>query len=798
MHNLLMRICCLLSIISAISIATPQATYASGDLANRSKCKLDTPLIGWAGSASIHPNGLLYASTTVSPYSSMYKNSRTAVFAIDPETIKNDLCSIVGTYTSDIGYTDKSVEEIPSVLASDSSGNLYFGKGSNEGFKLTYVPANAPASSPFSGVKKFVISNPTSGLFASTQLAATNDYILVGGSSWSPGTKMTMYYTVLETENIETASSLTPHWKSFGTGDGTFDSTAGLANGQFFIANNVTSGGNSLINVAFLNPTSGELSNPFILNSHNSVGIVSCSAAGLAFSQIFSCNSPSAFMGPDNNLYFSMNIQARGSAQTAKVGMRYDFATNTWKGLGNLTAKPSIIPPLNNLYGYGGAAIIADVDGNVVVGANGSWNSKLSKVALLRNGIWSEGTANNTQSAYGKPSVNIITVGGEVRVSDIFTLQGGGGNQSTHGTWLATWAAPLNVGAAKCSPNVVIENGLQFVNSTQISGVIFTKDKCNATRYFAVASTSVTPPENPNPIDIKPFSFASATFSVSGLTTGSNYVHVRLYDPSNPIEKWVTNQIYVDTSSTIGANVTVSNGVAAPNFKDKWAMRGSSYTASGYTRNPIGTANITTVTDPSGLLTYAINDQPTVTFNNSDINQSFPVNFNSLTSTMGISITLTDGAGNTEVRGLRPLIYDITPPDASSAPSASLTAAAGVFSGTIGLSGGTITDDLYSASGRQYWGVWVANAKCIGDVVGGCPTDTASQLRWGAVPVTDPTTIPWNLLHGLNQVPSSGLYRTYIRFLDGAGNASTAAVTVDTTVTMTTNKIYMPLSFSQR
>jgi hypothetical protein len=731
----------------------------------------------------------------------MYSSSRTAVFAIDPEKIQNDPCDIiVETYTSSVANANMSVEVIPSVLASDSTGNLYFGKGSMEGFKLNYVPADAPASSPFAGIKTFIIPKPSDN-FASTQLAATNDYVLVGGVGWTPGSGMTMYYTTLKTADIKNTSVLIPDWKNFGYGPGNFDSVVGLANGQFFMANQVSQGGKNPIVIAFLNPATGVLTNPFDLTSRQG-GVVPCSAPGLPFSDIFGCGSPGAIMGMDNNLYFNMNIQARGISQNAKVAMRYDFATNTWKGLGSSTLKPTVVRILDNLNTYGGSAMLADTDGNFVMAANGIWDTRLTKVALLRNGVWSEGIANNSQASFGKPSINIITVGGEVRLSNIFTLQGANNIQANHGTWLATWAAPLNTGStfgiAKCSPNIVIEDGAPFVRSTSISGVIYTKENCNATRYLAVASASETPPTSPNASDIKTFSPANATFNVSGLSTGWNYVHVRLYDASSAIEEWVTNQVYVDTSITVGASIAVSNGSGSPNYKDTWSMRGSSYTASEYTRSSIGTIRVTGITDPSGLASYVINDQPAVNFDSNNINQPIPVNFNSITSTVGISLTLTDGAGNTEIRGIRPLTYDVEPPSISVDPTPAFTATPGVFSGTIGLTGGTITDDLYAASGRQYWGVWVANAKCVGDVVGGCPTATDSQLRWGAVPVTDPTSIPWNLLHGVNQVPSSGLYRTYIRVLDGAGNASTTAVTVDTNVTMTETKIYMPLNFSQR
>jgi hypothetical protein len=364
----------------------------------------------------------------------------------------------------------------------------------------------------------------------------------------------------------------------------------------------------------------------------------------------------------------------------------------------------------------------------------------------------------------------------------------------------ATYNAPINILLTKCNPNIVIEGGSYYVNKTSISGTIYTAEKCQASGYYAVTSTNATPVDLLDSNLIKPFSPDNGNFSVSGLVPGLNYIHVRLYEKTTSIEKWFTNSVYVDTNPTVQASVTLENGNNIPSFKDTWSMRASSYTASGYTRSSIGTIRITEVTDPSGLASYAINDQPAVNFDTNNINKPIPVNFDSITDTVGISLTLTDGAGNTEVRGLRPLIYDITPPDASSAPTAVFTTTAtSQFSGKLVLSGGAITDNIYNKSGQQYWGVWVANAKCVGNTTSGCPADTASQLRWGAVPVSDPTSIQWNLLNGLNQVPSSGLYRTYIRFLDGAGNSSTAAaVTVDTTVTMTTNKIFMPLTFSQR
>ena len=802
MRQLILRLFCLISILSAVGIVTPHTAYALGDVTKRTQCQLGTSLIAWGGSAAVHPNGLLYVAKSVSPYESMDTKAYIAIFALNPDSAAGNpdgTCSIVATYQdSTENYTAYSVKLNPSVLASDNEGNLYIGKGSSGGFRLLFIPANAPANAPFTGLtaRKIPIDVRKKS-YSYSGLGVTDSHVVIGMSSWTPGETFDIRYASFSSDLVKSNSAITPAWASLGSGNGTVDAFTGMSNGQFFLTASLVSNGKLVIGAAFLNPNTNVITNPFNPTLHT-VAIVDCRpASGLGFVDIFGCAMPTAAMGADDNLYFTMHVIQRGDIGRAQVAMRYEIATNTWKGLGSF-AKPTIIDYLNNIEAYGGTAITADASGNVIAGIDGDYNTKIARFAFLnvKTGVWSTGTPMNGEyPAFGKPSINIIDVGGEPRISFIYVTER---NAATHGIYWTTYSAPVNGVASRCRANVVLEGGAAFINRTNASGAIYTGATCTATRYIAVASTSETPPTNPSSSDIKTFSQANGTFSVSGLVAGSNYVHIRLYDANNPLENWVTNQITVDADSTVGATVALSTGNNTPSFKDQWSMRGSSYSASGYTRSPMGELTITGVTDASGLNSYKINDQPEVQFDSNKINQPIPAKFDSITSTVVISLTLTDGATNSEVRGIRPFTYDVTPPTVSSAPSATFTAATGVFSGTIGLTGGTITDDLYSASGRQYWGVWVANAKCVGDVVGGCPTDTASQLRWGAVPVTNPTSIQWNLLHGLNQVPSSGLYRTYIRFLDGAGNASTTAVTVDTTVTMTTNKIYMPLNFSQR
>jgi len=797
MQHFILRICCLLLLITSIGIITPQTAQAAGDLTRKSFCRLSTNLVTWGGGSAIHANGLLYVAKSISPVSSITTKSYIAVFAIDPESASNagDTCTVVATYTdSSDNYTRYSVLLNPSVLASDSQGNVYAGRGSAGYFRLLYIPASATVSAPFAGIaSKNVPYGVSKNSYTYSALAVTDDYAVVSMSGWNPGDLFDIRYGVLPMSSVQTSgsSTISVPWKSFGVGNGPLDSFVGMPNGKFFLSGGIVRGGVQVIGAAFLNPATGVLTNAFN-QSASGVGIIDCRPVGLGFSSIFACTTPTAVMGADDNLYFTAHVVERSGSGRGNVAWRYNIATNEWKGLGNLP-KPTLIPYLNNLECYGGMEIAADADGNVVAAMNGEFSNKATNLALLRNGVWSTANQNSKYVAFGRPNIDVITVGGEPRVSLIYVIMNGEYNT----LWWATYSAPLNVVSSRCKPSVVIESGAYFVNKTSVSGTIYTAASCTAARYVAVASTSATPPTTVNSSDIKPFSRDNGNFTVSGLVTGANYIHVRLYDSTNALENWVTNSVYVDTDTTVAATVTINNGNSIPNYKDAWNMRASSYTASDYTRSLIGSLNITGVTDNAGLMSYAINDQPAVTFDSNNINLPIPVNFNSITSTVGITLTLTDGAGNTEVRGIRPLTYDVTPPTVSAAPTATFTSASDVFSGTIGLSSGTITDDIYSASGRQYWGVWVANAKCSGDG-STCPADTASQLRWGAVPVTDPTAISWNLLNGMSQAPESGLYRTYIRFLDGAGNASTTAVTVDTTITVTPSKVFMPLAFSQR
>ncbi|HEU5100308.1 MAG TPA: hypothetical protein VFU22_14870 [Roseiflexaceae bacterium] len=99
----------------------------------------------------------------------------------------------------------------------------------------------------------------------------------------------------------------------------------------------------------------------------------------------------------------------------------------------------------------------------------------------------------------------------------------------------------------------------------------------------------------------------------------------------------------------------------------------------------------------------------------------------------------------------------------------------------------SVTDNLYGrrenlANGKQFWGVWMANA--TSDV----GADSAA-LNWYPVRVGAPNssfTVKWNLFSGLGFTSDlrnkPGNYFVYVRFLDGAGNPSTQSLKIQVTL----------------
>jgi len=169
-----------------------------------------------------------------------------------------------------------------------------------------------------------------------------------------------------------------------------------------------------------------------------------------------------------------------------------------------------------------------------------------------------------------------------------------------------------------------------------------------------------------------------------------------------------------------------------------------------------------------------------------------------------ISVDVTDKLGNQKTVQYT-LTYD--PADTDPSPTISNTLGLPVFDNTnatvtvdnaaniirsFSFSGISVTDTLYGVRenlpvGQRFWGVWMANA--TSDV----GADSAT-LNWYPVRVGAPNssfTVKWNLFSGLGFTTDlrnkPGNYFVYVRFLDGAGNPSTAQTALKVPVTLAAN-----------
>jgi hypothetical protein len=157
-----------------------------------------------------------------------------------------------------------------------------------------------------------------------------------------------------------------------------------------------------------------------------------------------------------------------------------------------------------------------------------------------------------------------------------------------------------------------------------------------------------------------------------------------------------------------------------------------------------------------------------------------------------VTVQVTDGVGNQRNFSYT-LIYDEGKPTLSSTSPGTVTASPnprGDILQTLQFTNISVTDDIYP--GRGFWGVWIANSRTQVD------NPLNANLSWTPLPA--PGTAPtftindWSLASGLpqNQV-SPGQYYVYIRFLDGAGNATDGYIEVPVTSEAQRPLTHLPL-----
>lgn len=172
------------------------------------------------------------------------------------------------------------------------------------------------------------------------------------------------------------------------------------------------------------------------------------------------------------------------------------------------------------------------------------------------------------------------------------------------------------------------------------------------------------------------------------------------------------------------------------------------------------------------------------------------------TGTRPVAVQVRDGAGNVLNKTFN-IVFDDVPPVLSNAPTMTQSDSSSIVQ-NLTFTNVQVTDNLYTTpneaggGSRQFWGVWLANTTDSTIT----PAQAVDALKWKAVPVTATAAGTyvvknWSLATGLSAPPASGTTTTYyvfVRYLDGAGNATTAAP-IRYTVTSDSNwaPSYMPL-----
>jgi|GEM_PF-1685828 len=804
----------LIAIILTSMIAIPATpTRAANNISLAGTACLVSTNGGWNISADMHNNGLIYAAVTVGGLGT----GRMRIVVLDPNDPNSSVpgslgvCSIVASLddpTPNNGFPKGSALQMPSIVKADANGNIFIGRVTTSGFRVFVISADAPATP--SGaldeayMRNVLITGATSPYNSGGGMDVNDDYLVASIGQDKTGiqrnrytiiAKSTLFALPTMSASSEDIESIAGTWNPIMTAQlfhsytklssGT-DAVAAMPNGRFFVAAAYEPLGSL---AGFLNPVNNTVTNIY---SGSSGWANLCTSQNGTFAS--NCLMPSAYIGLDNNLYVGIR------SHFGEKVMRYNTTINRWESATGALTFPSsfdsFYPDNGGRQLKFGSGITADGIGQVFVSSIHYNGRSFGPLNLAYHNLveWQNKTFNGSGNEYGKPQLLITPYTGEPGRLSVFYVRDI--TTSPTAVWITYSGNITASGSAPsvCTVNLVVNGSLPYINSTTVSGALYTSLGCQTPQYYAVASASATPPASVNAADLLPFDPASGAIEVSGLTAGANnYIHVAMYDADDArVGDWMTQSIYADTTATVGATFTISSPFNKPRYTDVSGMNGSSYTDTSYIRSNIGQLSIDAVTDPSGLSSYQVNSDTAINYTDALLGQNTLIMMRENAGSMGASVSLKDGAGNIEVRDSYPLTLDAEPPVPGGTEDITFAATGtSPFNGEVTLVNGNTTTD-----NEVVWGLWLASAYC-GATNAGCPANNSSSLRWGGVPMTS-YKAEWNLLTGNNVTMQTGVYRVYARILDGAGNPTSAVYTDDVSVTLTGNTLYAPILFAQR
>ncbi|GAB4115698.1 MAG: sialidase family protein [Roseiflexaceae bacterium] len=342
----------------------------------------------------------------------------------------------------------------------------------------------------------------------------------------------------------------------------------------------------------------------------------------------------------------------------------------------------------------------------------------------------------------------------------------------------------------------------------QLSTTITPGSNCTSPQQMQISLGSApTSKTSPAPVTYS----SSAMVGVSDSLVGKQClftVYGHLYKDSNSAfnaQNVFFDSVIIEPPGDVDASVEVLNPnmnintTYTPFAGDSASSAGASGGDPAWTRVPTYRLYIRPDGDCTGLKSYAVGSGSSTNLANETTNVVLGLPDASTTpaGAKTFNISVTDAVGNQRSFS-RTINYDplddpsVSGVDETGRPvvitatiandNSSATARKSIIR-TISFSGVNVTDNLYRSGspGTQFWGVWVANGP-RNDL-----NPDPNDLLWVPVEVADPAasfSFSWNLFNN-GPGPATdqqGQYVVFVKFLDGAGNPSTA--TFSTTVTL--------------
>ena len=515
---------------------------------------------------------------------------------------------------------------------------------------------------------------------------------------------------------------------------------------------------------------------------------------------------PSATYDPDGTLMFAW----RGiDGATAGVWMGTYKGTNQWQ-INRLT-DPASVNEIPNLQ--------ADSQGNLHL----TWISQASGSQQLYYAFRPKGGAFGTVIAAPNSGGEIFNTRMSPNIGDnayahalteIFQ-----GSTNTIRYYLFAAAATTTAGALP-----VIEDGAAYTIGKSTVRVAFTSVQGTPTQArwrWGAAPTDTADDSGGWQAFANPMSMSVPVSLLSSATCAPMTLYTQVRNASGGTSSVQNDQIVFDTGVTgrmiainpynryrastfspLGAttDLTVTTGLAAAELTD-FGTEGASDGDPGYTRVPTVYVEVRGISECSGLQGFSQGLSTTsfgqsMTVTNDLFANLLPFPGDIALGSNNLFLRVTDKAGNFSDYP-QTITYDPAKPILVSSTLDSLVATSPYSTATILAQlavKNVVVSDTYAL--RGFWGVWVANSRTE---VTNPMTDTL--LRWAPLEVPGTSAdfnLQWSLGAGLSasQV-TTGTYFIYMRFLDGAGNATDNVISTTLTIDQVTRP-RMALPFIRR